>query len=98
MILIHINKQQAPGVNPKATKEIIFIVNIVRTGQTFIFFTYDQKKKFKGTLIQIWKPTSIFAFIWKYYVEDFTLRNLLLFEICKKSVYEHSETIGCVKN
>ena len=35
-------------------------------------------------------------FIWKYFVEDFTLKHLLLFEICpchicKNFVYKHSE-------
>ena len=47
--------------------------------------------------MQIWKSADFFVFIWKY-VEDFTLKHLLLFkicarEICKKFVYKHSETI-----
>ena len=51
----------------------------------------------KGTLMQIWKSANIFVFIWKYYVEDFILKPLLLFEICarkisEKFVYKHSET------
>ena len=55
----------------------------------------------KGTLIQIWKSASIFVFTWKYYVEDFPLKHLLLFEIClrqtrEKFVYKHSE-IECLK-
>ena len=55
----------------------------------------------KDTL-QIWKSASIFIFIWKY-VEDFTLKHLLLFEICtreryEKFIYKHSETIEYVKN
>ena len=36
----------------------------------------------KGTLMQIWKFAKNFVFIWKQYVEDFTLKHLLLFEIC----------------
>ena len=39
----------------------------------------------------------------KKYVEGFTLKRLLLFEICRrkiceKFVYKHSKTIECVKN
>ena len=53
----------------------------------------------KDTLIQIWKPGNIFVFIRKY-VEDFTLKHPLLFEIrvreiCEKFVYKNSETIEC---
>ena len=53
--------------------------------------------------MQIWKSVNIFVFIWKYYVEEFTLKQLLLFEICpdeicKKFIYKHSETIEYVKN
>ena len=56
-----------------------------------------------GILMQIWKSASISVFIWKQYVEDFTLKHLLLFEICareicEKFVYKHSETIEHVKN
>ena len=32
------------------------------------------------------------------YVEDFTLKHPLLFEICDKFVYKHSEKIEYVKN
>ena len=44
---------------------------------------------FKGTLMQIWKSANIFLFMWNQYVEDLTLRRLLIFEIyvgeiCKK--------------
>ena len=58
--------------------------------------------KLKGTLIQTWKSAIIFVFIWKY-VEDFTLKHLLLFEIngrelCGKFVYKYTETIEYVKN
>ena len=53
--------------------------------------------------MQIWKSVNIFVFIWKQYVEDFTLTQLLLFEICTrdicdKTVYKHSETIEYVEN
>ena len=57
----------------------------------------------KGTLKQIWKSANVFVFIWKLYAEDFTLKHLLLFEICtrkicEKFVYKHSETIEYLKN
>ena len=57
----------------------------------------------KDTLMQIWKSQNIFVFILKYNVEDFTLKHLLLFEICvreicEKFVYKHSETIKYIKN
>ena len=60
-------------------------------------------KFLKGTLMQIWKSVNIFVFIWKQYVEDFTLTQLLHFEICTrdicdKAVYKHSETIEYVEN
>ena len=71
------------------------------------FFDQNTLPKFwfllvKGTLMQIWKSVNIFVFIWKY-VEDFILKDLLLFEIyareiCEKFVYKHSETIEYVKN
>ena len=49
----------------------------------------------------IWKSANIFYFIWKY-VEDFTLKHLLISEIyareiCEKFVYQRSETIEHVK-
>ena len=37
--------------------------------------------KRKGTLMHIWKSANIFVFIWREYVEDFTLKHLLLSEI-----------------
>ena len=48
--------------------------------------------------MQIGKSANIFVFIWKY-VKDFTLKYLLLFEICsrevcEKFVYKHSEAIA----
>ena len=56
------------------------------------------KSSFKGTLMLIWKSTSIFVLIWFYHVEDFTLKDLLLFEmcaseICEKFAYKHLETM-----
>ena len=55
-------------------------------------------KLLKGTLIQIWKSRNIFVFTWRYYAEDFTLTELLRFEIsareiCEKFVYKDSEII-----
>ena len=44
------------------------------------------------------KSANIFVFIWKYYVGNFTLEHLLLFEICEKFVYKHTETIEYVSN
>ena len=57
----------------------------------------------KGILKQIGKPINIFVFIWKQFVEDFTLKDLLRFEICACEIYEkfvdqYSETIEYVKN
>ena len=48
--------------------------------------------------MQIWKSVNIFVLIWKQYVEDITLKHLLLFELCaremcEKFVYKHSERI-----
>ena len=53
--------------------------------------------------MQIWKSANIFVFTWKQYVEDFTLKRLLRFEICAREicenfVYKDSETIEYVKN
>ena len=52
----------------------------------------------KGTLMQNRKSANIFCCTWKWYVEDFTLKHLLHFEICtretcEKFVYKHSEAI-----
>ena len=57
----------------------------------------------KGTLMQIWKSVNIFVFIWIKYAEDFTSKQVLLFEIYARKIYEtfvykHSETIEYVKN
>ena len=53
--------------------------------------------------MEIWKSANIFVFILKNYVENFTLKHLLLFEtcpreICETFVYEHSKTIEYEKN
>ena len=53
--------------------------------------------------MQVWKSANIFVFTWKWYVEDFTIKHLLRFEIwarelCDKFVYKHLETIEYVKN
>ena len=53
--------------------------------------------------MQIWKSAYIFVFIWKWYVEDFTLKHILHFEIsareiCEKFVYKDSETIEYYEN
>ena len=58
---------------------------------------------FKGTLLQIWKFVKISVFIWQLYVECFTWKHHLLFEICasercEKFVYKHSVTTEYVKN
>ena len=57
----------------------------------------------RSTLMQTWKSPSIFVFIWKQYFEGFTLKHLLLFEICARKIcerfiYKHPETIEYVKN
>ena len=46
--------------------------------------------------MQIWNSANIIVFAWKWYVENFTLKNLLLFEIyareiCKKFVYKQKQ-------
>ena len=53
--------------------------------------------------MQIWKAANIFVYLWKQYVKDLTLKQLLRFEICAREidemfVYKHSETIEYVKN
>ena len=79
---------------------------VYKTEDARIYYEASQFRctfwQFKGTLMQIWKFANIFAFIWKY-VEDFTLKQLSLFEIqlretSEKFVYKHSETIKYDKN
>ena len=57
---------------------------------------------FIGTLMQIWKSSCMFLFIWKYYLENFaflTLRILELYtrKVCVMFVCKHKETIEYVK-
>ena len=52
----------------------------------------------KGTLMLVWKSANILVFIQKRHVEEFTLKHLLLSEICAREICEyfvskHSETI-----
>ena len=47
-------------------------------------------------------PISLSSY-WNIYVENFTLKHILLLEICpheicKMFVYKHKKTIQCVKN
>ena len=49
-----------------------------------------------GTLMKIWKSPKIFVFIWKWYVEGFTLKHLLPFQVCAHElnetfVYKHTD-------
>ena len=73
--------------------------NLLETTEKYRFL---QSQVITGTLMQIWKSDNTFVFKWKY-VEDFTQKQLLLFEtwargMCEKFVYKHSETIEYVKD
>ena len=64
---------------------------------------YWVNKPIKGTLMQIWKSVNILVFIWKYYVEDFTLKHLLFLEMsaretCEKFVYKDLEITEYLEN
>ena len=66
-------------------------------------FSQKRQAELKGTLTQMWKSVNIFFFIWKWYVIDFSIKLLLVFEICAREIrekfaYKHSETIEYVKN
>ena len=66
-------------------------------------FDFKSAQLLKGILMQIWKSANIFVFIWKQYVEDVTIKHLLLLqtwarEISEKFVYKHSEAIEYVEN
>ena len=81
------------------TKWIFLIPIIILNGYEFLRIQW----RLKGTLAQIWKSANIFAFTWKYYVEDFTLKHFLRFDIsalkiCEKFVYKHIESIEYAKN
>ena len=76
----------------------------------------NQKNKLRLKILEIrnlktWRYTNTDLKICQYlclqmkrkYVEDFTLKHFLLFEIrarevCEKFVYKHWETIECAKN
>ena len=75
-----------------------FVSFLHRYSYWFMLYADGDLKLFKGTLMNIWKSASIFVFIWKQFVENFTLKHLLLFEICasKMLAYKHSETIKYV--
>ena len=56
----------------------------------------------KGTLMQIWKSSCMFLFIWKYCPESFAFLILRIFElytrkVCEMFVYKHTETIEYFK-
>ena len=83
--------------------EFVCSQNTYQKTSAYFRWVFVHMRLFKGTLMQIWKSVNIFVFIWKHYVGDFTLKQLLLFEICahekcEKFVYKHSETIEYVKN
>ena len=80
----------------------VFFRGMVAVSWKFTFMR-SNSAELKGTLMQMWKSSYIPVFIWKKYVEDFTFKQLLLFEICarkicEKFVYKYSETIEYVKN
>ena len=61
-----------------------------------VFQNLCSLRMLRGTRMRIWKSASTFVSIWKEYVEDFILKQLLLFEICAREiretfVYKHSE-------
>ena len=67
--------------------------DIISRERTLCYLSYDLFKcnikcNIKGTLMQIRNSANIFVFIWKQYVEDFTLKHLLVFEICAREIYE----------
>ena len=51
------------------------------------FFISRPAVTLKGTLIQVWKSANILVFMWKY-VEDFTIKHLLVFEIYAREICE----------
>ena len=61
-----------------------------------VFQNLCSLRMLRGTLMRIWKSANTFVSIWKEYIEDFILKQLLLFEICAREiretfVYKHSE-------
>ena len=45
MIAIHLNKQQALDVDPRATQQINFIANLDRVGNTRIYYILEEAKE-----------------------------------------------------
>ena len=99
--VIHVLFTKSSVYQSKNIRELI--TESVHFGANIANFIHDDLPFFKGTLMQIWKYANIFVFIWKQYVENFTSKHLLLFEICAREicerfVYKHSKTIEYVKN
>ena len=74
---------------------MLLTVDYVITQKTMPPRKSEENLMIKGTLIKIWKSANIFV--------NFTLKHLLLFEICvrdicEKFVYKPSETIEDVRN
>ena len=72
--------------------EYIHIISLLQCCHELIgciFCVFQFSLFLKGTLIQIWKSANIFVFIRKWYVKDFTLKHLLLFEICAREIREN---------
>ena len=81
-----------------SNSEIMFVDKQLTIITRFFFSLLKTFGLLKGTLMQIRKSSNFFVFTWRWYVEDFTLKHLLCFEmcardICEKFVYKHSETI-----
>ena len=43
-------------------------------------------RKFKGALMQIWKPPYMFVLIWNYYPENFAFLILRILELSTREV------------
>ena len=74
---------------------MLLTVDYVITQKKMLPRKSEEDLMIKGTLIKIWKSANIFV--------NFTLKHLLLFEICvrdicEKFVYKPSETIEDVRN
>ena len=61
---------------------------------------YIKNPYIKGTLMQIWKSTCMFVFIWKYCPENLVFLILGILELHTRKICEMFvlETIECVKN
>ena len=51
-----------------------------------IFLCYQEKKRFKGTLMQIWKSPYIFVSTQKQYPENFAFFTLRIYELFPREV------------